>query len=385
MKRSDFYIRLTTGVLFLAVASYIGLYIFNAVTNTYETISAISYSVEETFTADGYIVRTETVLTDVGAAVLPVVSEGEKVASGQVVAVEYTSGEAIETASEIRALRLQIAQLEATGSAIDAVRLGSVIDLSRAVQSGDLSNLDKLALNIEAYVFATEGVGPGLPELQERLALLEQRSAGMRAINAPVSGVFSLVTDGYENIEPRALIGKTPSELALLFSAASGPTGGGKLVTEFLWHFAAIMNADDAAYLSAGQRISVQFSGAYNASVEMLVESIGKRENDMCVVLFSCDRSIHDITPLRHLRAEIVFNVVTGIRVPKEAIHLDDNATKFLYLQTGVRAERVDVEILLESGDVYIVRDGMETGTPLRAGSTIIVKANNLFDGKVVA
>jgi hypothetical protein len=36
------------------------------------------------------------------------------------------------------------------------------------------------------------------------------------------------------------------------------------------------------------------------------------------------------------------------------------------------------------TGDSYLVRDGAESGTPLRAGSTIIVKANDLYDGKVV-
>lgn len=385
MKRSDLYIRLTTGVLFLAVASYIGLYIFTAVVNPYETTPAISYSVEETFTAQGFIVRTETVLTEIGGAVLPVVSEGEKVASGQAVAVEYTSREAIETASEIRALRLRISQLTASGSSVEAARLGSVLELSHAVRCGDLSRLDELSLNIETYIFATPGSEPELSALQARLEVLEQRNTGTRTVSAPVSGVFSQVTDGFEHIGPPALADITPAKLDELFKAPSGVAAGGKLVTEFRWFYAAVMSAEDAVRLSSGQRFIVQFSGAYYAATEMIIENIGKMEDDLCVVLFSSDRSVHEIAPLRQLRAEIVYNVVTGIRVPKEAIHLDDNATTFVYLQTGVRAERVNVEILMESGDVYIVRDGAETGSPLRSGSTIIVKANNLFDGKVVA
>lgn len=104
----------------------------------------------------------------------------------------------------------------------------------------------------------------------------------------------------------------------------------------------------------------------------------------MCVVLFSSDRGVHDIASLRGLRADVVFDVISGIRVPKEAIHIEDGVT-YVFLQTGVRAERVRVEILLESGDSYLVRDGAASGTPLRAGSTIIVRANNLYHGKIVA
>ena len=158
----------------------------------------------------------------------------------------------------------------------------------------------------------------------------------------------------------------------------------GKLVTEFKWYFAAAMDAEEAVLLRAGQRMPVQFSGAYNATAEMVVERISKPEEDVSVVLFSSDRSIHEVAPLRLLRAEVVYDTVTGIRVQKEAIHLDDDGKTFIYLQTGVRAERVNVEILLDIGDSYLVRDGAEAGTHLRAGSTIIVKANNIYHGKVV-
>jgi multidrug efflux pump subunit AcrA (membrane-fusion protein) len=90
------------------------------------------------------------------------------------------------------------------------------------------------------------------------------------------------------------------------------------------------------------------------------------------------------VAPLRALRADIVLGEVSGIRVPKEAIHLDDDNNTFVFLQTSGRAERVDVEILKITGDSYLVRDGMETGSPLRVDSTIIVRANNLYHGKAV-
>ena len=386
MRRSDFYIRVIAAVLFLAVASYIGVYIYNAVINTYVTAPAIIYSVEEMFPAQGYIVRSETVIKDTGDTVLPIVGEGEKVASGQAVAVEYTSRSALETASEIRALKLRIAKLEAPGGVAEAARLDSVLALSAAVHSGDLSVLDELSVNIETYIFADNSTQENeLPVLQARLEVLERRSEGMRTIYAPVSGVFSQVVDGYENVSPHSLDGISPDTLAELFTSRSGSSGTGKLVTEFTWYYAAIMNFEDAKLLTAGRMIQVQFYGVYNTGMQMRIESVGKQEDGLCVVIFSSDRSVHDIAQLRGLRADVVYNTVTGIRVPKEAINLDDDNKTFVYLQTGVRAERVDVEILREYGDSYIVRDGTETGTPLRVGATIIVKANRLYDGKIVA
>jgi len=385
MKRSDFFIRLTTGVIFLAVACYIGIYLYRALANTYVTRAAISYAVEETLPAQGFIVRTESVLQDVGVAVLPTVSEGEKIAAGQAIAVEYMSIDALEIASEIRTLRLKIAQLESNRGNNDAASFDAVLALSTAVNTYDLRMLDELSLNVETSIFSVE---TDVSALQNRLDALERRSAGVRTIYAEESGTFSHVVDGFEHVDPNMLFRMSPYELLESFKTPSGSLSTGKLITEFKWYYAAIMDLDDAAQLSTGQMKTVQFFGTYNAEVEMLVESIGRREEGQCVVVFSSDRGIHDVAPLRSLRADVVANVITGIRVPKEAIHLDDYGNTFLYLQTSGYAERVDVEILNppgEIGDSYLVRDGAETDSPLRVDSIIIVRANNLYHGKVVA
>jgi len=381
MKRSDFFIRLTTGVLFLAVACYIGIYLYNALVNAYETTEAIRYSIEETLPAQGFIVRTEVILTDSSDAVLPIVGEGEKVAAGQVFAVEYLSHDALELASEIRSLRLKIAQMESVRGNTDSAGFNAILMLSSAVNTNDLRRLDELTLNIEASIFSVQ---TDTTSLQALLDDLESRNVGTRNITSHSSGTFSHIVDGFEHITPSLIRDLSPDDLNLLFSSPLNTHGTGKLITEFKWYYAAIMDFDDASRLSVGQTKTVQFFGAYNAEIDMLVESIGRRDNDECVVLFSSDRGVHQIAPLRALRADIIVGTVSGIRVPKEAIHLDDDNNTFIYLQTSGYAEKVNVEILRETGDSYLVRDGIETGSPLRVDSIIIVKGNNLYPGKVV-
>jgi len=381
MKRSDFFIRLTTGVLFLAVACYAGVSLYNAFINTYTTTPAISYAIEETLSADGFIVRTETVLEYDSGAVLPIVGEGEKVAAGQAIAVEYLSRDALEIASEIRSLRLKIAQLDSSRGAGDRAGFDAVLDLSSAVSSNDLRRLDEITLSVETSIFSVES---DISSLQNRLDELENSYTGTKIIIAQISGTFSHVVDGFEHTTPAMLFTMSPEDFTSHFITSSGIYGTGKLITEFKWYYAAIMNHEDAARLSEREIKKVQFFGSYNAEFEMVIERISRRDGESCLVLFSSDRGIHEVAPLRALRADVVSGVVSGIRIPKQAIHLDDENNTFIYLQTSGFAEKVDVEILTELGDSYLVRDGAETGSPLRVDSIIIVKANNLYHGKVV-
>jgi len=389
MKRSDLFIRLMTGVIFLAIACYGGILLYDAVANPYETTVAVSYTIEETLPAEGYIIRSETVLSDFSPSVLPVVREGEKVASGQAIAVEYFSTEALEIASEIRSLTMSINQQSSAGRIDDAAGRALILELSAAVHTQKLNKLDEISLNIESGIFA---IYTDIEILRSRLAELESRNINARTIYAPVSGTFSQVVDGFEHIGPNVLRNMTAADLHSHFNAPPGTYNGGKLITEFKWYYIAIMNYDDAVRLSVGQNKAVHFYGAYQTQVNMLIESIGKREGEQSVVLFSSVQGIHDVAALRAVRADVVHDVITGIRVPKEAIHLDisgDVVTEHIFLQTSGYAERVDIERLpagnpIEIGDSYLVRDGAEAGTSLRVGSIIIVKARDLKHGAIV-
>jgi len=388
MKRSDFFIKIITAVLFLAVVAYIGISIYSSLMNTVVTMPAISYSVEETLPANGFIVRTETVLHETGRDALPIVSDGVRVARGQPVAVEYLTSSALETASEIRSLRMRIAQLEAAvGSrAVETSRLNSVLELSQAVSGGDLSRLDELIVNIETLVFESELPDEaGLASMRARLSSLERRNDGVRTFLSPYSGTFSHVIDGFEHISPGDLSELMPDELEELFENPSRAVGAGKLVTSIRWFFASVMYAEDAFRLRTEQQVTLQFSGAFHYDKLMTVESVGRADADgMAVVVFSSDRGLHDIAHLREVRADVIFDTITGIRLPKEAIHLDSDGSLYVFIQTGVRAERVNVEILAEYGDIYLIPDGLHTGSALRPGSTIIVRGNNLYHGRVV-
>ena len=87
---------------------------------------------------------------------------------------------------------------------------------------------------------------------------------------------------------------------------------------------------------------------------------------------------------LRRQSAELVKTEYTGIRIPKSAVRVDEAGATFVYTETGLRAERKDIEILYETGEFYIVAINTVDDGALRAGDSVIVSGKDLYDGKVV-
>lgn len=393
MLRSDFLMKLMSVVLFIAVVAYIGLYIFNAADKPLKTATAYSYTVEDSGSTEGYVVRSETVLQGETGTPTLMAGEGEKVASGQTVAVYYEGDAALQRASEIRVLQLKIKEAEADLAAssnlhsLDTDKY--VLALSNAIQHQQLGDLEDLTYSIRTLVFTGSNEQVGAEELtgmKAELNTLLADTSGTHSIVVPQSGLFSSVVDGFESIGPDALEALTPSVLQARFSASQGSSAAtlGKLITGITWYYAAVMNAQDAQKLSDKDTAALQFTKTYNSKLEMKIESIGQEENGQCVVVFSARRNMSEIAAFRKLTADIEYSSLSGLSIPKEAVYEDEDGKTYIYLLTGLQAEKVYVDILTEVDNNYIVKDGAENGTVLREGADIIVKGEDLYDGKVV-
>lgn len=395
MLRSDFVMKLMSVVLLIAIAVYIGLYVFNVAGNPLKTTMAKRFTVEESCSAEGYIVRNEKLLTGDGKSVTLLAAEGEKIASGQAIAVSYEDKEALERASEIRALSLQIEANE-TGAEASLDPQSSkpdecILALSDAVQHKNFENLEEQTLTIKKEIFtgSSEKISSeSLASLKDKLADLVAQNTDAKTITSPMSGIFSSDIDGFEAIGPDSIKNLTPSALQALFTS-NGNTEKpalGKLLTGITWYYAAVMDIKDAQKLKINDQADMQFTKTYNANITMKVENIGAEENGKCVVIFSSKQNMSEMTALRSLSSEIVFKsrTRTGLLVPKEAVHQENGGKPYIYLLTGLQAERVYVELMCEQGDCYLVKDGTVSETVLREGSEIIVKAKDLYDKKVV-
>jgi hypothetical protein len=150
----------------------------------------------------------------------------------------------------------------------------------------------------------------------------------------------------------------------------AAPGAYGKLVTEYKWYFAAVMDSGDAAALQPGGSATLEFGRYYGTALAADVISAGEADGDgRCVAVFACDQAMAPTLAMRQVSAEVVFEELRGIRVPSDAVHAENGAC-FVYTVTGLMIERKDIEILCEEDGYVLAHPAAPSGreTTCRAG-----------------
>ncbi len=389
MERSDSLIRFVSIVVFAAMVIYM-ISTYYAHNVTLQTMEAVGIELRDNIETEGYVIRSEQTVSAAGSGIVVTAESGKRAAAGEQIAVQYNGSEAWRRAAQMQELYAHISQLTAmqTGKTRSELADESILSLSKCVTSGDLTDLYTVTLDIETYILSENGDGSDYTSELETLnasldALTAEAAAASdtTAISAPVPGIFYEMTDGYEYISPDALEDIRVDDYDSLIGSPEADSGViGKLVTDERWYYVTVIDEDSAAKLDSKSTVQATFSMTYSADLTMDITYISPVEDEKCVLVLSCDRYIQNVLGVRDADCEIIFSSENGIRVPRAAAHVDDDGTTYVYILEGLRAKRVDVTVLRESGDVYMVA----SDSALRVGDTLIVQAQNLYDGAVM-
>jgi len=235
-------------------------------------------------------------------------------------------------------------------------------------------------------------------ELEELLG--EISTANVTPILAQWAGIYSTRVDGYEYLGPDDL-GRMDAEIVqeLLARRDTGIIPGArKLVTHATWYYVTLVPEEEAARLAdrlvgdLPNRVMVSFSGLAGTEVPMWVHSLGPPEDGQRVAIFAANTFLAETLGLRQAEGRIIYDTFTGIRVPADALHWGafDEASgqtpAYLFTLTLGVAERKFVEVIYTGEDFYLVRPDLvrtSDAAALREGNTIIVRATEIYDGRV--
>lgn len=219
-------------------------------------------------------------------------------------------------------------------------------------------------------------------ELQILQSAAEQDTA---QITAPKAGYFSAVVDGYESVlTPEALETMTMHEFDVLTPEDVGEAWAGKLITGDRWYFVTSIPAGELADVEAGDSVRVTFARDFYGEIAMKVERVGQNEAGFRLLVLSSREYMQSVTLLREQSADVVFIQYTGLRVPKDAVFVDETGQPGVYILESARARWKPISILHDNGESYVAALDKTKTENLWPGDEILVGAKNLYDGKVV-
>lgn len=418
MKQTSLGSKLLLAALTLGLLAYFGIQGARYFTDPLSTTAAYAYQVEESVSVSGWMVREEQVLPGESTGLLQLLrEEGERVSAGGAVATVYADQASLDRQEEIAALTARIEQLQFAQEAALGVEVTQKLDLQisqsirsyRAALAADqLREAEKQGTALRTQVmkrdFSVSGagdLGTQLQELQTQRKTLQSQAAGsVRRITAPAAGLYSAVVDGYETVlTPSGLKELTPSALASLQPDGTAASNVGKLVLGESWYYAAPMTAAQAEELKEAGELKLRFARGGERDLPVTLAFTGPEENGKVVAVFQGTTYLPELTVVRQQSAQILTGAAEGIRVPREALRIvtetvenedgkqEEVRRTGVYCVIGREAVFKPVKSVYSTEHFVLVQADVtadQEALRLRPGDEIIVRAGELYDGKVV-
>ena len=416
-------VRVVKTIVAFAVCVGIVVYVYMQVMGGFNqgllTETALHVSLNETISADACIFRDETVVdNNEKGAIVTLVSEGERVSKGQLIANIYHDEKDAGLQDEINRInrRLEIlnnssvdkqfviSDLRQLDDNIDDVFADIYKDASRGNLSSIISDSSELLVMLNKRDMIVESDFDYSLELErlekERLSLEGQINSAATPLFAPESGYFFGDVDGYEGEFDISLVDDiTLSDFDRLMQSQTGREkigGSAKIVNDFVWNVVCSVEADLARTLKVGRDYTLSFpeNGGYEMSMN-LSKVVSETNSDISLAVFRVNVLPKDFNYKRFQEAEIVIKGMEGISVPKKALRVV-NGIEGVYILVGDVVRFRSIERIAEKGGYYVAKLKSDAAVfdedsgdvieikPLSLYDSIIVSGKELFDGKII-
>ena len=321
MKRSELPLLLPGIVLLLAAAAYALLFFTERAEETPTAVCTAALW-QDTLPLEGAVRREETILIAPEGRLVPLASEGERVAAGEPVALVSGDGAAYFRASLLLRVRAELSP-----GTLSAPRGQAVRALSAALARRDFSALGAALPEARRALGYAATNGNALRQEEESLV---SSGAEEAIIRAPCAGYFTAAADGTMSI-----------------------TSGG-------WSFTAPLNEKTLPRLSGDDRAELLLPDGTHVTAALRLTDDGE-------AVFSCDTHLESVLTLGECTLTVLLAKWQGFSVPESAITSGEDGDG-VYRVSGPVREYVPVTVLARRDGLVLVASLM-----LRGGMTVLL------------
>ena len=398
----------------LLLLIYIGYQAYLVAYEPYETVVVKEETYTKSLELEGFFVRDEAVLKTGQSGIIGYqYKSGEKVPINAEIARIYEKEADLYALEKIDALTQQrdiLNQLQNStggeGLKIDLVSqqlADAKYSLMRAVDTGDLSNIDSLSneillcLNQYALCIGEDlNITNVIGDIDSEIASLQsQIPNAVGSVKTERSGYFCSTTDGLEekfsfsSLE-NLTVADAEEMLAASVSSQTAENVIGKMTYSNGWKFVAVVPPSEAAIFKEGATETFSFAAAAGKETSVTVERIITEENaEKAVVIFSGMDMDNDFLTMRFENPRVQTVSYSGIVIPKEAVRIrtatDEEGNtvqeKVVYAMFGNSARARSLDIIYEDDDVIISNATGQSGY-ISAYDQVIIKGKELNDAE---
>ena len=227
-----------------------------------------------------------------------------------------------------------------------------------------------------------------LAQLQASHDALAAQGVAAASVPAPRTGYFFYDVDGFEGLTVEEVSALTPQQLDALANTHTKDSGTavGKMVTSYRWYYVTAVDAAAAARFTVGRKVTLAFSDAGVTDVAAMVESVSEPDADGRVTVTLCSEQMDErFSGLRFENVEVQFSSYTGIRISRNAMHINGEGEHGVYIKFGSMVLFRRITSIFETEAYFLVPvepDGESNQVKLY--DEIIVEGTDLFDGKLL-
>lgn len=408
---------LNSRIIFLLITVviliYLGQKIISAFFVSIETTPALQVTVNDSISTQGWFFRDEiSVSGSTGESVKHIVYSGERVQQSAPLAIVYSDADALALSQQLDPLENRIdllnTALQSATDGSDASKLDQMIVLSMQQMAAQTKSGSGTALNSSAQSLRTLALRREAGNVDttaitaERDALIMERdnlnaqlSGHTTQLTAPATGYFSEIVDGYEEIltvdELDDITVDRFHELTNEKPIVNEQTWG-KMIQGFTWYLVAEISQADADRFSVGQNLRVNFTQASLETPVSVYSIVKDRNSDTALIVLSGTEFNSEMVSMRQQSIEIILSTYTGLKVPKEAVYVQEITTSDgrtqkqdgVFILSGSFQKFKVINKLYETEDYYIVEQSATNSDMLVEQDQIIVSGKNLQNNMVV-
>lgn len=394
MRQQSFIGKLAVTVIAIVALVYFGYHMYNVSGGQIETIDAVSVTAVDKINLTGVFIREQYPIEWQSQDMSEfLIDDGEKVASGQRVALLFSDSESRQQYAKYKELSSKLEALEESEAYLfdvaDSAKLSLLIksavsDYTDAQIGGDISKISDATYQLNSLIdlqknniSTKEEYETELSTLRNEVKAYSNASYSGSYLKSPTAGYFFKSSDGFdERYMPKNLDNLTCGDIRAAVDNAGNTLNyaTGKVVAGFEWYFAAEIDESQVKKLKSVGSVKIAFPQVSTATEPAELIEIRTQDDGKSLAIFKSTHMNEQLLMSRVQQAEIILGNYTGIKIPKTSIR-QNGGVWGVYCLVGEDKVFKEIKWVYETDSYYIVKQAKSVEEGLFEYDKIIISA----------